>query len=114
MGPLSLYPNAKDSTIRRFASKCDLHEVLLLHEADYKGRGGDTSDFDKIKGWFQNKIKSLSLEEEIKPLVQGRDLIKIGLVPGPHFGRILKEAFGMQLDGLKYEEIIQRIKESYL
>ncbi len=110
MSPLSLYPNAKDSAIRRLASKCDLHEVLLLHEADYKGRALDTSDFESRKIWFQEKIKSLSLEEGIKPLVRGRDLIRIGFTPGPHFGRLLKQAFEMQLDGLDKEEILDTLK----
>ena len=115
MKPISLYqPRTKDSAIRRFASKCDIHEVLLLHEADYKGRAGDIDGFEKIKEWFQEKIVSLSLERKIEPLVKGRDLIRLGLEPGVHFGKILRQAFEMQLDGLKYEDIMTSIKKTYL
>lgn len=114
MHPLLLYKKAKNPAIRRLANKCDIHEVLLLHEADYKGRSLDTSDFNKIKKWYQEKIEKLSLEEKIEPLVKGRDLIKLGLEPGVHFGEILKHAFEMQLDGLSYENIIENIKEIYL
>jgi tRNA nucleotidyltransferase (CCA-adding enzyme) len=115
MKPISLYqPRTKDSAIRRFASKCDIHEVLLLHEADYKGRAGDIDGFEKIKEWFQEKIVSLSLERKIEPLVKGRDLIRLGLEPGVHFGKILRQAFEMQLDGLKYEDIMASIKKTYL
>lgn len=34
-----------------------------------------------------------------KPLIQGRDLIKMGYSPGPEMGRILSHAFNAQLDG---------------
>lgn len=33
------------------------------------------------------------------PLVTGHDLIKLGLAPGPAFGRILEEAYDLQLEG---------------
>lgn len=56
MKPLYLYqPTIKDSVIRRFANCCDIHEVLLLHEADYKGRKNITDDFEKKKKWFHKK-----------------------------------------------------------
>ena len=85
-------------------------EKGLLHEADYKGEQFDSSNFEPRKLWFQKKIKSLSLEEGIKPLVWGRDLIQIGFTPGPHFSKILKEAFEMQLEGFGKEEILENIK----
>jgi len=37
--------------------------------------------------------------EKIKPLLQGRDLIKAGLKPGPTFGKALEAAYQAQLDG---------------
>jgi tRNA nucleotidyltransferase (CCA-adding enzyme) len=36
--------------------------------------------------------------ETIKPLVMGRDLIKLGVPPGPEMGRILKKLYKVQLD----------------
>jgi tRNA nucleotidyltransferase (CCA-adding enzyme) len=34
-----------------------------------------------------------------KPLVMGRDLMAIGMSPGPKFGILLKKAYNAQLDG---------------
>lgn len=49
------------------------------------------------------------MNQEIKPIVMGRDLINLGFKPGPEFRRILGKAFERQLDGWSYEEIIEAI-----
>jgi hypothetical protein len=36
--------------------------------------------------------------ETIRPLILGRDLIALGVEPGPAMGKILKRLYGMQLD----------------
>lgn len=111
MKPIFLY-KFPDSAIRRLANKCDIREVMLLHEADHKGRGGELGkDFEPIAKWFNEKIKEMSLDKKIDPLVKGRDLISLGLKPGVYFGEILKKAFDKQLDGLSYEEIMYEIKQ---
>jgi tRNA nucleotidyltransferase (CCA-adding enzyme) len=38
--------------------------------------------------------------ETIKPLVMGRDLLALGVPPGPDMGRLLKKLYKAQLDGL--------------
>ena len=40
----------------------------------------------------------LNLVETILPLIQGRDLIPLGVEPGPGMGAILKELYQRQLD----------------
>ena len=38
--------------------------------------------------------------ETIQPLLMGRDLIALGVPPGPGMGRLLKELYRMQLDNV--------------
>jgi tRNA nucleotidyltransferase (CCA-adding enzyme) len=46
------------------------------------------------------KVEELRISREtIKPLIMGRDLIKLGVAPGPAMGRILKRLYKLQLDG---------------
>ena len=37
-------------------------------------------------------------KESIKPLIQGQNLIDLGVSPGPEMGRILKALYQKQLD----------------
>lgn len=113
MRPFALYRDrdrVSDGALRRFARKADIFEVLLLAEADNAGRG-KKQDFAPIRHWFEENIKKLSLDQEIKPLVSGRDLIAMGFSPSPKFGEVLKKAFEMQLDGVPLETIKQRVFE---
>ena len=113
MYPLFLYNSqAKAGAVRRLANKCDIRELLLLHEADHK-RGGSPSDegCDPLIDWFRDMIESYSLDRKAEPLVKGRDLIALGLAPGPQFAKILDEAFERQMDGYSYEEIMEMIRK---
>jgi poly(A) polymerase len=86
----------KKSTFKKFVSidNFDLH--LRLHKADCLASHGDLSLLD----FTNNKIEELS-NEPIKPdpLVNGDDLISLGLEPGPKFKEILLEIFDEQLEG---------------
>jgi tRNA nucleotidyltransferase (CCA-adding enzyme) len=37
-------------------------------------------------------------QESIRPLVLGRDLIALGIEPGPEMGKMLKRLYTLQLD----------------
>lgn len=105
---------AKDSTIRRLIVKAkgkrvDIKDLLLLAEADHKGRL-NAGDYNEEKVWFDKKIKDVCNDNDIKPVIQGRDLIKLGLKPSKEFKIILDRAFELQLDGLSKEEIINRLE----
>ena len=114
MNPIFLYnSHAKVSAVRRLANKCDIHELLLLHEADHKRmRSSAAPCSNPVTDWFRDIIESNSLDKKAEPLVKGRDLIELGLAPGPRFGKILKDAYEMQMDGYSYEEIIGKVKET--
>ena len=50
--------------------------------------------------WLSAEAARLQVLDAMpKPLVQGRDLISLGMKPGPGFGVILGKCFEAQLDG---------------
>ena len=49
--------------------------------------------------WFDLADRMEIVEEGPKFLVQGRDLLALGVKPGPAMGEILRQAFEAQLDG---------------
>ena len=97
----------KLSTFKKFISLNNFGDHLKLHEADCKGSHGDLS----LLNFTNDKIKSLENEPSIpNPLINGDDLIKIGLSPGPVFKKILSYIFDEQLEGnIKNRE--QALKE---
>ena len=97
----------KLSTFKKFISLNNFSDHLKLHEADCKGSHGDLS----LLNFTNDKIKSLENEPSIpNPLINGDDLIKIGLSPGPVFKKILSYIFDEQLEGnIKNRE--QALKE---
>ena len=89
---------ARDGAFRRLALKVDLDLLARFAEADCRGRRGD---FDcSAMAWFLERAKSLGVEHEApKPLLLGRHLLEMGMVPGPAIGVILKQVYERQLDG---------------
>jgi len=113
MIPYALYKqNASLKALGRLIQRVDVHELLILAEADFKGRGSHNLDFTPVKEWFQEKFRALEMdsEQKIKPLVTGKDLIALGLTPGKHFKVILDKALDLQLEGLSKEEILKKLK----
>jgi tRNA nucleotidyltransferase (CCA-adding enzyme) len=101
----------KRKTVRRLALKCNVPLLMKLHLADKCSRGTDldTSYVDEILDMYDD------IQNEIKPLVKGRHLIEhLNMTPGKHFGKILKEIFEVQLDGIitTVEEGIQWVKDN--
>ncbi len=74
--------------------------VVLLDAADRAGRGTRlVCGLDRTARWLFRKFEELEVNREtIKPLVMGRDLIALGVAPGPGMGRLLKKLYRAQLD----------------
>ncbi|MCJ7610711.1 MAG: hypothetical protein MUP19_00490, partial [Candidatus Aminicenantes bacterium] len=54
---------------------------------------------DRPAQWLMKKVREMNISREtIRPLIMGRDLIKLGVAPGPDMGRILKRLYKLQLD----------------
>ena len=102
--------------IKRLSLKVNIEDLCLVSLADCLGRDIlDKEKCTKASIWILNKAKELNIENKaIESLVQGRDLINLGMNPSKKFKEILKFAFDLQLDNnLEKEQIIEKIKEKY-
>lgn len=87
-----------DGAFRRLAQKVDLELLAILAKADCLGRTGhfDCSAMD----WFLDRARALGVEHRPpEPLLRGRDLLALGMSPGPAMGQLLKQVYEDQLDG---------------
>ena len=78
----------------------EIELLVYLDAADRAGRKPRiVRSLDREARWLLRKFEDLRVNKEtIKPLIMGRDLIKLGVPPGPEMGRILKKLYRLQLD----------------
>jgi len=93
---------AKNSTIRRLATKVNLEELVTVARADFLGRTTEAS----LKGiyeagdWMLAKAKALDVyNEPLEALLKGRDLIELGYKPSKLFKELLSSVYNEQLEG---------------
>lgn len=87
----------RESTLRRFLRTEGFEEHLELHRLDCLASHGDLSNYD----FCREKLSELDREALAPPpLINGHDLIALGLEPGPLFSEILKQAEDLQLEGI--------------
>lgn len=101
MRPFAMWKDkATDGAIRRLAAKVvRIDRLLRVAAADDAGRPPFPSEPEPLR-WLAEQAERLRVADSApKPLVMGRDLIALGMKPGPEFGRILKAAYEAQLDG---------------
>jgi tRNA nucleotidyltransferase (CCA-adding enzyme) len=87
-----------DGAFRRLARKTDLELLARLAAADCAGR---TGVFDcQAMTWFVERARALGVQHEPPPpLLRGRDLLALGVAPGPAMGDVLRTIYDRQLDG---------------
>jgi len=116
-----LYSNREDIGFKAFSRllrDMDGYDdlLILLDFADRQSREAeplDFKDYDEISGWYYKRKEELKISEEtIKPLIQGRDLLKLGVTPGVEMGDYLNRLYELQLDGVfsSYEDGITQFK----
>ncbi|MGA2588103.1 MAG: HD domain-containing protein [Candidatus Aminicenantales bacterium] len=100
-----LWQNRKSVTrkaFNRLASDTagEIELVAYLDVADRKGRKDrPVQGLDREGKWLLGKFRELRVDREtIKPLIMGRDLIKLGVAPGPEMGKMLDELYKRQMD----------------
>ena len=88
-----------DGAIRRLARKCEPGLLYRVARADCLGR---TGDFPPVAmEWFLERVRHLDVAERPpEPLLKGRDVVALGVPPGPAVGEILREVYERQLDGV--------------
>src|SRR5439155_173706 len=87
-----------DGAIRRLAAKCEPGLLYRVARADCLGR---TGDFPPVAmEWFLDRVRRLDVAERPPaPLLRGRDVVALGVAPGPEVGRVVREVYERQLDG---------------
>jgi len=104
------------------AVKGEIELLIYLDAADRAGRRKKPlTSLDRQAIWLLKKFEEMKINKEtIKPLIMGRDLINLGMSPGPDMGKLLKKLYRLQLDshfetkanGLKIaKKLIKQSKE---
>ena len=94
--------NSKDKAIRRLATKVNIEELVTVAKADFLGRTTQEALSGEYEAgeWLLKKASELHVKNKpLEQLVQGRDLIDLGLEPSPEFKSILDRVYELQLDG---------------
>src|SRR5437867_11865844 len=89
----------KPANLTRFVGRPNFQLHLDLHRADSLGSHGDLRSEERRVG----KRRKLPLEHGDKilthPILNGRDLIEMGLKPGPQFRELLDQLRDEQMEG---------------
>lgn len=89
-------PQMRPAKLRRFMARPTFPEELELHRVDCLGSHGSLD----IHGFLLRKQKEFENEPLVPPrLINGDDLVRLGLQPGPVFKSILDEVQTLQLEG---------------
>ncbi len=93
---------ASKKAFNRLASDVngEIELMVYLDAADRAGRNAaPVKGLDLEARWLLKKFNELNVSREtIAPLVMGRDLMELGVQPGPEMGRLLKRLYQLQLD----------------
>ncbi len=92
----------KDGAIRRLSVRIPIPLLLKVCQADHFGRTTPDAiarDFPAGR-WLTQKAEELHVKDnQPQPLLMGRHLLTLKMPPGPKMGKLLNEAFELQLDG---------------
>lgn len=109
---------AKAGAIRRLANQVNIEELVLVAKADFLGRTTPEAKTGRYAAeeWLLEKAAQLKVKNgPLRALLQGRDLIALGMQPSEKFGVILDEVYELQLDGVVSgkEEALAYVKRKY-
>jgi len=102
----------RESTLKRFLRKENIHKHLELHRLDCLASHGDLASYDFCRA----KLEEFSQEVmRPTPLINGHDLIALGLTPGPLFSEILSSVEDLQLEGkiATRDEAVEWVRSRY-
>jgi len=89
-------PEMRPATLKRFLREDGIEELLELARIDALSSSGDLRPYE----FCRRQLAELGPEQIAPPrLLSGRDLIALGLLPGPHFKEILNAVEEAQLEG---------------
>ncbi|WP_415406077.1 CCA tRNA nucleotidyltransferase [Sulfurovum sp. CS9] len=107
---------SKNRAIRKLATKVNIEELVIVAKAGFLGRTTQESLRGNYKAgeWLLEKAKALKVQNKpLDNLLQGRDLIDLGLEPSPEFKFILDEVYELQMEGdiCTKEEALDYVKK---
>jgi len=93
--------NASDSAVRRLAKQVKrIDRLVRVARADHAGRPPKPFDGFPAGAWLLERARRLEVEDQAPtPLVTGRHLLELGMLPGPRLREILDDCYEAQLDG---------------
>jgi poly(A) polymerase len=103
----------REARLRRFLTSPLAEEHLALHRADCLGSHGDLTNYEFC---IERRRAYLAEPPPVERLLSGRDLIGLGMTPGPRFAEILREVEDLQLEGRlgSREEALELVRSRFL
>jgi tRNA nucleotidyltransferase (CCA-adding enzyme) len=88
-----------DGAIRRLARKCEPDLLYRVAKADCLGRRPGAF-VPVAMEWFRERVRALDVAQRPpEPILKGRDVLALGVAPGPEVGRVVRAVYERQLDG---------------
>lgn len=89
-----------DAAIRRLATRVDLRALTRVAWADAAGRRMPMPEPWPPGAWLLERAERLGVRDAAPaPFLHGRDVLELGVAPGPRVGELLRAAYEAQLDG---------------
>lgn len=105
-------PEMRTATLKRFLREDGIEELLELARLDALSSSGDLGPYE----FCRQQLAALGPEQIAPPrLLNGHDLVAVGLPPGPRFKEILHAVEDAQLEGRLHtrEEALSWVKREY-
>jgi tRNA nucleotidyltransferase (CCA-adding enzyme) len=88
-----------DGAIRRLAAKCEPDLLYRVARADCLGRRPGAFEPLAME-WFRERVRALDVARRApEPILRGREVLALGVPPGPRVGRVVRAVYERQLDG---------------
>jgi len=94
-----------EGAFRRLARRCEPDLLYRVARADSLGRNAPWVPQEQwydaaAQEWFIERARELEVENTAPaPILLGRHLIELGVLPGPEMGEVTRAVYEMQLDG---------------
>ena len=110
---------SKATAIRKLATKVNIEDLIIVAKADFLGRTTEESlaGVYHAGAWLLEKSQQLQVNTSpLENLLQGRDLIALGLQPSLQFKEILEQVYHRILEGKTKtkEEALAWVEKRYL
>ena len=106
--------NAKPKAYAKlFDSAVSPRDLLLLSRADRMGQATPMDDYEPVWALLQQQLCEFEALMQ-QPQVTGRDLIAVGMKPGPELGKALAYAHRMHLAGVDRDTALRQTLAEFL